>query len=156
MNLQLSIDPSEFKAIVHRMVSDTERIAERAVERATKAALVKAKEGRFKDQTGKLRNEIRMDFDGWSGSTYWGRVTSPTRYARFVEDPTNPHEIVPKGPGYPLHWVGGKYGPGDHYAMKVQHPGTEGKKYMWAASVAAMTTLRIAMHDGFVGMSTVH
>ena len=36
---------------------------------------------------------------------------------------TKPHIIVPKGPGYPLHWVDPDTG--EHrYAMKVNHPGT--------------------------------
>jgi hypothetical protein len=156
MHLTMSISSDEFNSVSRRIIRDAERVASTAVQRATKTALVKAREGRFKDQTGKLRAEIRMDIEGWSGSTYWGLVTSPTAYAKFVEYPTAPHEIVPKGPGYPLHWTGGKYGPGDHYAMKVQHPGTTGQKFMQAASFAAATTLRIAIREGFVGFATVH
>jgi hypothetical protein len=156
MNLQLSIDPSEFAAVTHRIVNDAKTVAWQAVERATKAAVVKAKEGRFKDRTGNLRAHIFPTIEGWSGSTFWARVTSPDKYAKFVEYPTAPHEIVPKGPGYPLHWVGGKYGPGDHYAYKVQHPGTSAVKYMQAASYAALTTLRIAVREGFYALSTIH
>jgi len=156
MHFTASIDTSQFRAIRTRLVDDVERVAERAVERATKAATEKAKEGRFKDRTGKLRSEIHPEIEGWDGGTYWGLVISPTAYAGFVEYPTAPHEIVPKGPGYPLHWVGGKYGPGDHYAHSVSHPGTEGKKFMFGASIVAMTTLRIAIREGFVGLATVH
>ena len=37
---------------------------------------------------------------------------------------TVPHTIVPKGPGYPLHWIDKETG-GHRFAMKVRHPGTK-------------------------------
>lgn len=40
-------------------------------------------------------------------------------YVILEEEGSDPHEIE----GNPLHWTGGKYGPGEHFAMKVDHPG---------------------------------
>ena len=41
------------------------------------------------------------------------------------------YEIVSKDPDkYDLHWTGGKYGSGDHYAPRVFHPGFRGYHLM--------------------------
>jgi hypothetical protein len=177
----MNIDRDQWNRTARRITVDSQNVAKVAVQKAIKAALVKAKEGRFKDQTGKLRSEIRMDLEGWNGSFFWGFVTSPTKYAKFVEFPTVPHDIYPKaaygmigptragqtrrafgkgpheyivGRGLALRW---KDADGEvHFAKMVHHPGTEGKKYMWGASIVALTTLRIALRDGFAMLSTTH
>lgn len=63
---------------------------------------------------------------------------------KFVDEGTKPHEIRPKGPGYPLRFASafqpktkprtlsssaGKTGPRDTRAWVVQHPGTEAREY---------------------------
>jgi hypothetical protein len=176
----MSINSDEFNSVSRRIIRDAARVASTAVQRATKAAVVKAKEGRFKDRTGNLRGNIFPTIEGWSGNWFWGLVTSPEKYSRYVEYPTAPHDIWPKaahgftgplrsgqsrrasgpgpheyivGRGYALRWVDGS---GEHFARMVHHPGTAGFKFMQAASFAAATTLRIAVREGFVGFATVH
>ena len=180
MHLTAEFDLGQFPRVRTRVVNASERVVQQAVEKTTRDALRKAKEGRFKDRTGDLRKEIYPVTEGWNGGTYWGLVISPTKYARFVEYPTKPHEIWPKaahgsthplhdgqtrratgkgpheyivGRGYALRWVNGT---GEHFARMVNHPGTEGQKYMYAASIVASTTLRMAIRDGFATLTTVH
>lgn len=181
MHLTAEVESSGWHNVQLRLADDTELIIQHAVEKATKAAETKAKEGRFQDRTGLLRSEITHRIEGWTGKWFWGFCESPTKYAKYVEFPTKAHEIWPKaafgtpksqlkpgqskrgtgkgpheyvvGRGYALRWVDGG---GEHFARYVNHPGTEGKKFMWAASVAAMTVLRTEIRNGFVGLATVH
>lgn len=71
-------------------------------------------------------------------------VGTDDRVYGFVDKGTRPHDIEPKGPGYPLRFQvgysaktlpgflgsrkGGKFGP-ERRAMKVHHPGTEARGF---------------------------
>lgn len=48
---------------------------------------------------------------------------------------TKPHVIEVRG--NVLHWTGGKYGPGDHFAARVHHPGTRKNDWRPKAVFAA-------------------
>lgn len=53
------------------------------------------------------------------------QIRNAVPLALWVEEPTQPHDIVAHGPGFPLHWQDA--GGSDHYARRVHHPGTPGK-----------------------------
>lgn len=131
--LEITLDLTQF----HQRVEQSKQALRRDVEAATQAAAIhgrdRAKEGKWKDQTGKLRATISSSNVGWSGAIYWSEFRTNQPYAPFVENDTRPHVIEPRGQGYPLHWTGGRYGPGDHYAFVVHHPGTTGFGFMRTA-----------------------
>lgn len=52
-------------------------------------------------------------------------LTNFAPHAAYVLFPTRPHRIPLAGNAH-LHWTGGKFGPGDHFAAHVNHPGTKG------------------------------
>lgn len=69
-------------------------------------------------------------------------VTNPVPLATYVEEATRPHDIVRKT-GKALHWGGPG---GDHFAVRVHHPGTPGKHRLPAlqAHLAASFEAQIA------------
>jgi Bacteriophage HK97-gp10, putative tail-component len=124
----------------------------RAVTAGTKAAVVKAKQGTFQDQTGFLRASINESEIGWTSQGYWRQFASPAPYSVFVEYPTKPHPIDPiKGKW--LHWERPQ---GDHhFARHVEHPGTRGYFYMRDASVVARETIIQELRRGFINLQSV-
>lgn len=102
------------------------QVAQRLAQETTALAKAESPTGeRDSRQTGpRFKNSwtttVRPTTDG-------ARVTlgNTSPYARYVLEKTKPHRIPRQGSTL-LAWQGGKYGPGWHYAMHVQHPGTKG------------------------------
>lgn len=124
----------------------------RAVTTGAKAAVVKAKQGTFKDQTGFLRSSINGSEIGWTSQGYWWQFFSPAPYSVFVEYPTKRHPIDPiKGKW--LHWERPQ---GDHhFARHVEHPGTRGYFYMRDASAVARDTIIHDLRGRFINLQSV-
>ncbi len=74
------------------------------------------------ERTGKFKKGIR-----WRtfkrGENVGFTVTTPQPLGKFILEGTKPHEITPKGPGYPLRFFWEKVGK-VAYAYRVWHPGT--------------------------------
>jgi hypothetical protein len=76
-------------------------------------------------RTGRLRRNITMR-QGIRGRVQYVQVTADTTYALMHHEGTRPHEIT-GGVGRLVRFnVGGKV----VYARKVQHPGTNPRKYL--------------------------
>jgi len=81
-------------------------------------------------QTGRLRASIRHQLDSDSRGLV-ARIGSNVEYARYVEEGTGPHRIVPVNKKA-LHWKGAR-----HPVLAVNHPGTRARPYLRTALVAA-------------------
>ena len=69
--------------------------------------------------TGLLRNSINSNIDSLRGT-----VSTNTKYARIVEEGSQPHIIKPKKKKF-LYWNGAS-----HPVRQVKHPGSKPKPYM--------------------------
>lgn len=77
---------------------------------------------KYKSRTGELERKTAGKLLEVSRFGAVGELKADTPYASFVEKGTKPHEItVRKAPM--LHWV--DEGGDDHFAITVQHPGTD-------------------------------
>jgi hypothetical protein len=81
-------------------------------------------------QTGRLRASIRHQLDR-DGRGLVARIGSNVEYARYVEEGTEPHRIVPVNKKA-LHWKGAP-----HPVLAVNHPGSRARPYLSTALVAA-------------------
>jgi hypothetical protein len=177
--IEFKFDTTELKRKIRLSERAINIDIRRAVTAASKDALVKAKQGTFKDKTGNLRSSIVESEIGWTSQGYWRQVLSPAPYSVYVEYPTSPHPIWPKaahgfigptrrgqtvrangpgpheyivGRGYALRWVDGS---GEHFARMVNHPGTRGYHYMSDASSVAHQTLINEFKRGFINLESV-
>jgi hypothetical protein len=150
--LDFKIDITELRRKIQLSERAINNDIRRAVTVGAKAALVKAKAGTFKDQTGFLRASITESEIGWTSQGYWRQITSPAPYSIFVEYPTKRHPIDPVRAKW-LHWERPQ---GDHhFAKHVEHPGTRGYFYMRDASVVARTTIISDLQRGFINLQSV-
>jgi hypothetical protein len=102
--------------------------------------------------TGTLRRSLTHEPATFAGGVARGRWGTNVPYAKWHNDGTRPHVILPKGKA--LAWQGsgvfgpvlrgfsGKRGGGMIFAARVNHPGTKGRKYMEAG--AALVRKRAA------------
>lgn len=81
-------------------------------------------------QTGRLRASIRSQLDRDHRGLV-ARIGSNVEYARYVEEGTGPHRIVPRVKKA-LHWKGAA-----HPVLAVNHPGSRAKPYLRPALDAA-------------------
>lgn len=175
------VDLSKFRQKAAETTRALERDQIAATDKAAKAAREKAKQGRFKDRTGELRRGIITVSIGWSGSTYWSSIRTQASYAWYVEEDTAAHTIWPKagynakksslhdgqtrrgrgsgphehvvGRGRALRW---KDSTGEHFARRVNHPGTTGFHFMRDGGEAARETLLHELHSsGFVNLKSL-
>jgi phage gpG-like protein len=81
-------------------------------------------------QTGRLRASIHHQLER-DGQGLVARIGSNVEYARYVEEGTEPHRIVPRVK-QALFWPGA-----DHPVLAVNHPGTRARPYLRPALAAA-------------------
>lgn len=81
-------------------------------------------------QTGRLRASIHSQL-GQDSQGLVARIGSNVEYARYVEEGTEPHRIVPRDKKA-LFWPGA-----DHPVLAVNHPGTRARPYLRPALAAA-------------------
>jgi hypothetical protein len=124
---------------------------------------------------GRLKKEITVHFDrALPFGSQW-EIVADTPYARYVEEGTSAHVIVPMkgfgergqllpgqsrrkssdygvGRGQWLRW----YGPsgGVHWAREVHHPGTQAQPFMGPGGIVARETMIFFIESGFVGIAT--
>lgn len=88
--------------------------------------------GRPREFPVRLKDSITGQVVG-SGLDIRGRVTAATPYAKTVHDGSRPHQIRPRGTGYPLRFYWDKVG-GVFRAMSVNHPGTQPQPFLREAA----------------------
>jgi phage gpG-like protein len=81
-------------------------------------------------RTGRLRASITHEL-AHDERGLVARVGSNVEYARYVEEGTEPHRIVPRR-AQALHWPGAA-----HPVLAVNHPGTRARPYLRPALSAA-------------------
>lgn len=81
-------------------------------------------------RTGRLRASIHHELD-LDARGLVARIGSNVEYARYVEEGTDPHRIVPLTKKA-LHWKGAK-----HPVLAVNHPGSRPYPYLRPALAAA-------------------
>ena len=97
----------------------------KAVAESVKAGADEARRNHFyQDRTGKLTGSIRGYVEVSTPGAAVGVIECKTKYDRFVEKGTPPHDIQPKRKKA-LAWPGG-----EHPVKIVHHPGTEPKPFM--------------------------
>lgn len=93
---------------------------------------------------GQLRESLTVsEHVGAGGPRFVGRVSAPVPQAVWTDRGTSPHEIVPRGPGYPLRFYWPKVG-GIVFRWRVNHPGNPaqnwwepGVRQAWMAALLA-------------------
>lgn len=85
-------------------------------------------------EPGQLRASLTVSEQVNSGGPQFrGKVAAPVPQAVWTDQGTLPHEIVPRGPGYPLRFYWPKVG-GIVRFMRVNHPGNAAQNW-WEPSV---------------------
>lgn len=83
---------------------------------------------------GELRNSITVAQRVTSnGTSFRGRVAATAPQARWTDRGTDPHEIVPRGPGYPLRFWSARAGV-IVFRWRVFHPGNAAQNW-WEPAV---------------------
>ena len=88
---------------------------------------------RYKDRTGALTASTVGRVEVSTPGAAVGVIEATKPYASFVEEGTRPHEIRPRKAAS-LHWVDAD---GDHFAKKVNHPGTPSLPFIGPAVLKA-------------------
>jgi len=168
------VDIGAFRSVVARTGQAINLQIAKAVARAAEAGVADAKQGRFKDRTGRLRREIHHDAIRVSGDGVLTYLVSATPYARYVEYDTRAHEIWPKaahgliGPlrsgqsrrdrgDVGTHRVALRIpmGSGFIFRRMVHHPGTVGCHYMQQGGLYAALVLREQLISGLQSLETI-
>jgi hypothetical protein len=125
-------------ATIERRVLDAARLG---MDQVVKVAYRSAKETTlYKDQTGELRGTTDIVDLG----AYKKRLILRASYARYINDGTKPHTILPKTPGGLLRFViGGRV----VFARKVRHPGTAKRPVLENAGAAGSQAARIILDE---------
>lgn len=107
-------------------LSVIERLQKGELSRAAARIMLEAAQRNHPTKTGKTAKRLRVH----ATSMPFGLRLElrGSLLSRFLITGTRPHMIGKYSEGL-LHWTGGKYGPGDHFARVVHHPGT--KKRDW-------------------------
>ena len=123
---------------IERRILDVVRIG---IGTAVKVAYRNVRESTlFKDRTGELRGTLDIiDTGAWSK-----RLIAPAKYAKYVNDGTKPHVILPKNGGFLRFVIAGRV----IFAKKVNHPGTAKRPFMENAADAGGQAMKIAFENG--------
>jgi hypothetical protein len=112
-----------------------------------KKILGKVDGGILKTRTHKLSGSVRLIPAVISGDKIVGGVQAgggPALYAKFLEDGSAPHVIMPKDPkGVLAFMVGGK----QVFAHKVNHPGTKAYLFMKGTLAEEQTSIVEQLQD---------
>lgn len=97
----------------------------------------------YQDRTGALTASIvgRVDSQNASGAS--GVLEATVPYASYVEEGTDAHTIEASGKA--LHWEGAG---GEHFAQRVNHPGSSPKPFMKPAQDYAADRLKERLEAG--------
>ncbi len=105
-----------------------------AVEIGVDAAVAHAKATHpYKDRTGALTGSIVGDHGIRDENGATGYFEAAAAHASYVEEGTPPHEIEARN-AQALHWINEG---GEHFARKVQHPGTAPMPFLAPAALVA-------------------
>jgi len=136
-----SIDASEFLrnlATIERRVLDSARLG---MAQVAKVAYRNAKETTlFKDRTGELRGTMDIVDRG----AYSKRLIFRAKHAKFVNDGTKKHVILPKNAPFLRFVIGGRV----IFAKKVNHPGTAKRPVLENAAAAGSQAMSVILHEG--------
>jgi hypothetical protein len=172
MHATVKLETGQWRGFAQKLTNETDALVTAAVNRTADQAAREAKAGNFRNQTGRLRNEITRTPVRRYVRTAAADVISPTSYAWYVEEDTRAHWIRPKeGYGFvgPLragqsrravtdigtHRVALRWYDGGKavFARAVYHPGTSGRHYMAHARAHAEQTLRSVLIDGWATLA---
>lgn len=98
--------------------------------------VLKAAKAGAPSKTGKLKRSGRRQSGRNPEGTFYIDVVFSSPVLNYIIDGTPPHEIRPKGPGYPLRFYWAKVGAWVAF-MKVSHPGTAPNDFLTPALEAA-------------------
>lgn len=75
-------------------------------------------------------------------------LVAPQPLTKWIVEGTEPHDITPRGPGYPLRffWANGPAGPRYYHFYRVRHPGTKPNPYLDRAHEAWLPDARFEMN----------
>lgn len=116
---------------------------QQAVEEAALAATLAASDTLYSELvdrapvgTGATRDSITIADPVYELGVFRLTASAGTPQALYSDQGTEPHEITPRGSGYPLRffWESGPAGPGEYRYMRVNHPGQEAT-YWWSDTV---------------------
>ena len=104
----------------------TQKHVREGIRNIERRARLRASVGEY--TTGRMASSItsRVWTTGWHVQ---GRVGSDLPYAKFSDTGTTPHDITPRGPGYPLRFYWRKVGAVVRF-YKVSHPGQRSKGWL--------------------------
>jgi hypothetical protein len=177
MSVSLDFDLSGLNTLQTKLEHELSVLMRDAVVAGGNAAVMKARQGRFKDRSGQLRANISSRYLGQKGDWFSVEVKAIMPYASFVNDGTRPHEIWPKavhglkgpvrngqtrramgrgpheyivGRGIALRWkVNGQ----EFFASHVNHPGTKQIPFMDDAEDFGRLTMTTYLNRGFAGIA---
>lgn len=94
----------------------------------------------FRDRTGELRGTLTIIDTG----AFSKRLVAPANHAKWVNDGTQPHVILPVNGQFLRFVVNGRV----IYAKKVNHPGTTKRQFMEHAGEAGGQAMKILFEEG--------
>lgn len=103
------------------------RIMEKVVDKIHLDATLKTIAGEY--STGRLALSLKKRVWLLAGVGAAGRVWSPLEYAKWVHDGTPPHDIFPRGTGYPLRFFWRKLNRRVKF-WAVYHPGQRAQNFL--------------------------
>ncbi len=136
-----TIDASEFLrnlATIERRVLDSARLG---MAQVVKVAYRSARESTlFKDRTGELRGTMDIVDRG----AYSKRLVFRAKHAKYVNDGTKAHVILPVNAPFLRFVIGGRV----IFARKVNHPGTAKRPILENAAAAGSQAMSVIMNEG--------
>lgn len=178
MSIGLDFDLSGLRELQSRLESNLSTLMRDAVVAGGNAAVMRAKQGPFKDRTGQLRANISSRYIGQRGDWFTVEVVAKMPYASYVEQGTEAHDIYPKagygsmgplrqgqsrratgkgpheqivGRGIALRW---KDGAGNqHFARMIHHPGSKAYPFMEPAREFGQLVMDTQLRRGFVDIA---
>lgn len=178
MSVNLDFDLSGLRELQRKLESNLNTLMRDAVVAGGNAAVMKARQGPFKDRTGQLRANISSRYIGQRGYWYMVEVRAAMLYASYVEHGTEAHDIWPKagnremgplrqgqtrratgkgphehivGRGIALRWKDSAGG--QHFARMIHHPGSKPHPFMEPAREFGQLTIDTYIRRGFQGIA---
>jgi HK97 gp10 family phage protein len=135
-------DGAAFRVSVRALHAALRRAANQGLKDAVEAAAKSARDtSLFNDVTGALRKSITERVGDLEGD-----VSANTKYARYVECGTDPHEITPRRKQALRFVQNGRV----VFASRVMHPGTKARPFMGTAADVGQQVLDYGV-DYYVG-----
>lgn len=146
------VDPTQLVAHLQGAQQRFDQLLYAALQRTVELTAAWAKTSTlYRSHTGGLRNSIRGfvngGFGGVSGAgAMSGRVVASAPYAKFVEDGTTPHLILPRRKQFLRFQVNGIV----RFSRGVFHPGTSPRPFMQQARDRAEPIFERLVSEAFV------